>query len=149
MENPRAFHTIPLHSPTITVCCGFISQFFEENDDSSHVKCSVTALRYRDMLGSFVLPQLQQRQCLTSNMFIQDGAPPNSGQCDQRFGRQHFTDDRVIICSILTLSQAHSPDLTPRDFWLRDHLKFVVYMENVETLDDVKDMCDRSLAISC
>lgn len=145
MEYPRAFHTIPLHSPKVTVWCGFTSQFilgpffFEENQANGPVTCSVTALRYRDMLNNFVLPQLQQRQCLTTITFMQDGAPPHNGLCVQRFLRQHFTDDRVISRSFPTSWPARSPDLTPCDFWLWGHLKNVVYQGNVATLADLKD----------
>lgn len=145
MENPRAFHTIPLHSPKVTVWCGFTSQFiigpffFEENTDNGPVTCSVTALRYHHMLNSFVVPQLQQRQCLESTTFMQDGAPPHIGLCVQRILRQHFTDDRVISRSFPTPWPARSPDLTPCDFWLWGHLKSLVYRGTVATLADLKD----------
>ena len=48
------------------------------------------------MLTSFVIPQLQQKQCLDQTIFMQDGAPPHIGVKVQQLLRHHFTDQRVI-----------------------------------------------------
>ncbi|GFU79430.1 uncharacterized protein TNCV_871991 [Trichonephila clavipes] len=50
-ENPRTFQEIPLHSPKVTVWCGFTatfilgSFFFEETTRNGPVTCTVTAKR--------------------------------------------------------------------------------------------------------
>ncbi|GBM81074.1 hypothetical protein AVEN_100540-1 [Araneus ventricosus] len=116
MVNIRASHTIPLHSPKVTIWCGFTSQFilgpffFEENDDNDPVPCSVTSLRYRNILNSFFYTQLQQRICFSSTTFMRDCAPPHSGLSVQRFLRQHFIDARVISQLFPTPWSARSPE---------------------------------------
>ncbi|GFX12557.1 uncharacterized protein TNCV_3156781 [Trichonephila clavipes] len=101
-ENPRTFQEIPLHSPKVTVWCGFTATFilgpffFEETTRNGPLTCTVTARRYKNMLENFVAPERLQHQCLDSINFMQDGAPPHIGLCVQQFLRQHFTNDRVI-----------------------------------------------------
>ncbi|GFV11487.1 uncharacterized protein TNCV_1413641 [Trichonephila clavipes] len=52
-ENPRTFQEIPLHSPKVTVWCGFTATFilgpffFEETTRNGLVTCTVTARRQR------------------------------------------------------------------------------------------------------
>ena len=79
------------------------------------------------MLENFVIPQIQQHQCLDSITFMQDGAPPHIGLCVQQFLRQHFTNDRVISRAFPTIWPPRSPDLYPYDFWLWGYLKNLVY----------------------
>lgn len=114
------------------VWCGFTASFilgpyfFGELRPSEPVTCSVIAQRYLHMLQTFVVPQLQQRQCLTEMVFMQDGAPSHSGRAVQQFLRQHFTDDRVISRYFHMAWLPRSPDLTQCDFWLWGYLKFNV-----------------------
>ena len=144
-ENPRTLQEIPLHSPKVTVWCGFTSTFiigpffFEENTRNGPVTCTVTAERYRNMLENFVIPKIQQRQCLDSITFMQDGAPPHIGLRVQQFLRQHFTNDRLISRAFPTTWPPRSPDLTPCDFWLWGYLKNLVYRGSLVTLADLKD----------
>ncbi|GBM32100.1 hypothetical protein AVEN_11894-1 [Araneus ventricosus] len=77
-KDPQMDHEIPLHSPKVTSWCGCmghssISHFFFEKINLS---CPVTAGWYHGMLKTFVVPQLQQRHCLTTTIFIQGGAAP-------------------------------------------------------------------------
>jgi hypothetical protein len=144
-ENPRTFQEIPLHSPKVTVWCGFTATFilgpffFEEATCSGPRTCTVTARRYKNMLENFVIPQMQQRRCLDSITFMQDGAPPHIGLCVQQFLRQHFTNDRVICYAFPTAWPSRSPDLNPCDFWLWGYLKNLVYRGRLVTLADLKD----------
>jgi hypothetical protein len=144
-EPPNVIHEIPLHSPNLTVWCGFTARFilgpyfFEELRPSGPVTCSVTAKRYLHMLETFVVPQLQQRQCLTETVFMQDGAPPHIGRAVQQLLRNHFTDDRVISRYFHMAWPPRSPDLTPCDFWLWGYLKSNVYRGGVANLNDLKD----------
>ncbi|GFW84945.1 uncharacterized protein TNCV_682331 [Trichonephila clavipes] len=144
-ENPRTFQEIPLHSPKVTVWCGFTATFvlgpffFEETTCNGPVTCTVTARRYKNMLENFVAPQMLQHQCLDSITFMQDGAPPHIGLCVQQFLRQHVSNDRVISRAFPTAWPPRSPDLNPCDFWLWGYLKNLVYRGRLITLADLKD----------
>ena len=144
-ENSHAFQEIPLHSPKVTVWCGFTSSFiigpyfFEENTPTGPKTCSVNAEKYRTMLLNFAIPQLQQRGCLESTIFMQDGAPPHIGLRVQEVLRQHFTNDQIISRAFPVKWPARSPDLTPCDFWLWGHLKRLVYQGNVDNVATLKD----------
>ncbi|GFV43151.1 uncharacterized protein TNCV_1573971 [Trichonephila clavipes] len=144
-ENPRTYQEIPLHSPKVTVWCGFTATFifgpffFEETTRNGPVTCTVTARRCKNMLENFVAPQMLQHQCLDSITFMQDGAPPRMGLCVQQFLRQHFTNDRVISRAFPTAWRHRSLDLNPCDFWLWGYLKNLVYRGRLITLADLKD----------
>ncbi|GFV32773.1 uncharacterized protein TNCV_3312541 [Trichonephila clavipes] len=144
-ENPRTFKEIPLHSPKVTVWCGFTATFilspffFEETTRNGPVTCPVTARRYKNMLKNFVAPQMLQHQCLDSITFMQDGVPQHIGLCVQQFLRQHFTNDRVISRAFPTAWPPRSPDLNPCDFWLWGYLKNLVYRGRLIILADLKD----------
>ncbi|GFV69200.1 uncharacterized protein TNCV_3861241 [Trichonephila clavipes] len=132
-ESPRTFQEIPLHSPKVTVWCGFTATFilgpffFEETTRNGPVTCTVTARRYKNMFENFEAPQMLQHQCLDSITFMQDGAPPHIGLCMQQFLRQHFTNDRVNSRAFPTAWPPRTPDLNPCDFWLWGYLKNLVY----------------------
>ncbi|GBM98902.1 hypothetical protein AVEN_201016-1 [Araneus ventricosus] len=85
----RNTENLLLHSPKVTVWCGFTATFilgpffFEEATRNGPVTCTVTAKRFKNMLENFVVPQLQQQQCLDSSTFMQDGEPPHIGLCVQ------------------------------------------------------------------
>lgn len=144
-ENPRMHTEIPLHSPKVTVWCGFTATFilgpffFEEITARGPVTCSVTGRRYHDMLQTFVVPQLQGMRVLTSTIFMQDGAPPHIHESVKALLLQHFTDERVISRFFRNPWPPRSPDLNPCDFWLWGHLKSVVYRGGVATLNDLKN----------
>ncbi|GFX54935.1 uncharacterized protein TNCV_3318521 [Trichonephila clavipes] len=144
-ENPRTFQEIPLHSPKVTVWCGFTAAFifgpffFEETTRNGPVTCTVAARRYKNMLENFVAPQMLQHQYLVSITFMQDGAPPHIGLCVQQFLRQHFTNDRVTSRAFPTAWPPLSPVLNPCEFWLWGYLKNLVYRGRLITLADLKD----------
>ncbi|GFX88480.1 uncharacterized protein TNCV_2279481 [Trichonephila clavipes] len=144
-ESPRAFQEIPLHSPKVTVWCGFTATFilgplfFEETTRNGPVTCTVTARRYKNMLENFEAPQMLQHQCLDSITFMQDGALPQIGLCVQQFLRQHFTNDRVNSRAFPTAWPPRTPDLNPCDFWMWGYLKNLVYRGRLITLADLKD----------
>ncbi|GFX07036.1 uncharacterized protein TNCV_1556391 [Trichonephila clavipes] len=143
-ENPRIFQEIPLHSPKVTVWCGFTATFmlgpffFEDTTCNGPVTCTETARRCKNMLENFVAPQMLQHQCLDSITFMQDGAPPHIGLCVQQFFRQYFTNDRVISRAFPTALPPRSPDLNPCDCWLWGYLKNLVYRGRLITLADLK-----------
>ncbi|GBO03411.1 hypothetical protein AVEN_87946-1 [Araneus ventricosus] len=50
--------------------------FFEEIGPSGPVTCTVNGTRYESLLRNQLIPALQQRGCVVSTIFMQDGAPP-------------------------------------------------------------------------
>ena len=74
-------HEILLHSPNVTVCCGFTGKFMIQSFLIEVVvptrpeTCIVNSQRYHEMLDTFVISQLHQRNCLHPITFMQDGAP--------------------------------------------------------------------------
>lgn len=148
-ENPRAIDQVSLHPAKITVWCGFTSTFiigpyfFEEVTPTGFKTCSVNGQRYRDMLTTFVIPELQQRHRVQETIFMQDGAPPHIHRGVQQVLRQTFTDARVISRCFPTSWPPRSPDLTPCDFWLWGFLKDQVYREKPATLSHLKDCIRR------
>ena len=138
-------HEIPLNSPKITVWCGFTAEFiigpffFETITPTGPETCTINAERYHEMLQTFVIPQLQQRNCLQQTIFMQDGAPPHISNKVKQLLRQNFTDDRVISRSFPVAWPPRSPDLTPCDFWLWGYLKSQVYIGGVSNLSILKD----------
>ncbi|GBM43865.1 hypothetical protein AVEN_256737-1 [Araneus ventricosus] len=51
--------------------------FSEEIDHSGPVTCTVNGTRYETLLRNQLIPALQQRGCLDSAIFMQDGARPH------------------------------------------------------------------------
>ncbi|KFM64112.1 hypothetical protein X975_09665, partial [Stegodyphus mimosarum] len=64
------------------------------------------------MLNSFVIPALQQRQCMGEMIFIQDGVPPHIAVRVQQMLRQTFTTERVISRYFPTTWPPRSPNLS-------------------------------------
>ncbi|GBM83723.1 hypothetical protein AVEN_261310-1 [Araneus ventricosus] len=71
-SNPREYLTKPLHSPHVTVWCGFTASFilslffFEERCPvSGWNTCTVTEELYVTLLRNHVVPALQERDALT------------------------------------------------------------------------------------
>ncbi|GBO04915.1 hypothetical protein AVEN_80951-1 [Araneus ventricosus] len=149
VENPHAIQEQPLHPDKDTVWCGFTAIFiigpysFEEITANGIQTCSVTGQRYRDMLKDFVIPQLQQRECLQDIIFMQDGATPHIDRRVKQLLRQHFTDARVISRHFPTAWLPHSPDIIPCVFWLWGFLKDSIYRERQTSLPDLKDSIPR------
>ena len=83
------------------------------------------------MLENFVIPEIQQRQCLDSITFMQNGVPPHIGFCVQQFLRQHFINDRVICRGFPTIWPPRSPDLNPYDFWLWGDTYKILFIEEI------------------
>ena len=56
-----------LYAPKVAVWLDFIASFiigpyfYEENEASGPMTCTVTDARYADMLQNFTIPELQQR----------------------------------------------------------------------------------------
>ena len=71
-KNPRTFQEIPLHSPKVTVWCGFMatfiigSCFFEENTRNGPVIGTITTRRYRTCSKILLYPKFN-----STNVWIQ------------------------------------------------------------------------------
>lgn len=144
-ENPCSILQVPLHSPKVTVWCGFTASFilgpyfFEELTARGPVTCSINGQRYATLLENKIVPDLQARQCLSRTIFMQDGAPPHISRCVKDVLKTHFTEERVISRHFPYPWPPRSPDLNPCDFWLWGNLKHLVSRDNPRTLPDLKD----------
>ncbi|GFX61598.1 transposable element tc3 transposase [Trichonephila clavipes] len=148
-DNPHSTLRVPLHSPKVTVWCGFSasfilgSYFFEELGAGGPVTCSITGQRYASLLRNKIIPDLQARQCLSRIIFMQDGAPPHITRCVTDVLKYHFTKERVISRQFRHLWPPRSLDLNPCNFWLWGHLKHLVSCDQPKTLPDLKDSISR------
>jgi hypothetical protein len=101
-ENQHLILDVPMHSPKVTVWCGFSAffilgpYFFEELTPRGPVTCSITGERYASLLLNKIVPDLQSRQCLSRTIFMQDGAPPHISLRAKNVLKNHFTEERVI-----------------------------------------------------
>ena len=117
--NPHVGQQIPLHSTKVIVLCGitapFITSlyFYEGVGRNGLTTYSVNYNRYVDMLENFVIPQLQQRNCIDSTIFMQDSGPSHIWRQVKDFLHYHFTDDRVISRAFPMNWPPRSPDLNP------------------------------------
>ncbi|GFY09453.1 transposable element tc3 transposase [Trichonephila clavipes] len=148
-DNPHSTLQVPLHSPKVTVWCGFSTSFilgpyfFEELGAGGPVTCSITGQRYASLLGNKIFPDLQARQRLSRIIFMQNGAPPHITRCVKDVLKHHFTEERVISRQFLHLRPPRSPDLNPCDFWLWGHLRQMVSCHQPRTLPDLEDSISR------
>ncbi|GFU07949.1 hypothetical protein NPIL_499631 [Nephila pilipes] len=65
--------------------------FFEESTPAGPNTCSVNGIMYRNMLPSFLIPELQQPGCLQSTGFMQNPVKPNNIRSVQTFSKRHLT----------------------------------------------------------
>lgn len=143
-ENPRATNPVPLHPAKVTVWCGFTASFmigpyfFEETGALGPVTVTVNGQRYESLLRNDVIPALQQRECVDSIIFMQDGAPPHIANRVKRLLRRHFGNARIISRHFPTAWPARSPDLNPCDFWLWGYLKDIVFSTPIANVADLK-----------
>ena len=70
--------------------------FFERVTPRGPVRCTVMSARYENILMQHVIPTLQERNCVETTVFMQDGAPPYIGRQVQRELHETFTDERII-----------------------------------------------------
>ncbi|GFV37595.1 uncharacterized protein TNCV_4982171 [Trichonephila clavipes] len=144
-ENPHSTLQVPLHSPKVTVWCGFSASFilgpyfFEELVARGPVTCHITGQRYASLLRNKIIPDLQTRQCLSRIMFMQDGAPPHITRCVKGVLKHYFKEECVISRQFIHLWPPRLPDLNPCDFWLWGHLRQLVNCDQPRTLPDLKD----------
>ncbi|KFM66509.1 hypothetical protein X975_13440, partial [Stegodyphus mimosarum] len=151
-SNPREYQSQPLHSPHVTVWCGFTASFilgpffFEELCPVYGVKtCTITAARYLTLLRDHVVPVLQERHALPVVTFMQDDAPPHTAR-ESRRSCWNLSEDRVISRGCKIQWPSRSADLRPADFWLPGYLKPRVYRGSSTTLVELKNAIRLTLA---
>lgn len=133
-ENPRIIQEKPLHSPKVTVWMGIASfdiigpYFFEE---------TVNGDRYRDMLATFVVPELKRRRKCSTTWFQQDGATCHTATETITLLRKHF-HNRIISRGCDFPWPPRSPDLAACDFFLWGYLKSKVYINKPRDLAELK-----------
>ncbi|GFV68274.1 uncharacterized protein TNCV_1875561 [Trichonephila clavipes] len=72
--------------------------------------------RHPSLLEQSVIPPLQERQCDTTTVFMQNGAPPHIARCVKQMFRRHSGDDRIISRHFPTTCPSRSTDLNLCDF---------------------------------
>lgn len=140
-ELPDMVLESPLHSPKVTAWCamtanGLIGPFFFEASNGTTV--TVNKTRYVSMLERFWHALEDDPEIDTENMwFQQDGAPPHTSRIALIWLQDHL-GGRVLSRKTENPWPAHSPDLTPLDFYLWGYLKSKVYATAPKTLPDLK-----------
>lgn len=136
-------------SDYVTVWCGMTCDFlvgpffFETPTPSGPKRCSVTGTSYSAMLREQLIPALQERNCLETTVFMQDGAPPHIAKEVKKLLRDTFGADRLISRGFDNAWPPRSPDLNPCDFYLWGHLKDMVYRERHASVADLKSSIKR------
>ncbi len=141
-ENPKAVQGIPLHSPKVTVWCGFTSTFILGPyffEDEQLRTTTVTGCRYEDMLRTQIIPNLRQHDFLEQVIFMHDGAPPHIDRPVTRLLHDVFGHERIIGRNCQNPWPPRSPDLNPCDFWLWGYLKSRVYRSKPASLLALKN----------
>ena len=91
------------------------------------------------LLQQYVIPDIHQQQCLETNLFKQDGAPPHVARQVIALLGVHFGDERVISRGFPIAWSPRFPELKPCDNWLWKFLKDHVYKGNIETVPELKE----------
>ena len=143
---PEAVSEHPLHSPKVTVWCalsasGVVGPFFFETPNGSTT--TVDQHGYVEVLEKF-WRQLQDDPVQSNRRnppvwFQQDGAPAHTSRLALQWLDDHF-GARLLSRKTPTPWPAHSPDLTPMDFYLWGYLKAEVCKKKAKNLTELKTM---------
>ncbi|GBM85638.1 hypothetical protein AVEN_33355-1 [Araneus ventricosus] len=96
--------------------------------------------------GQQDIPALQERECLETAVFMQDGAPSQISRPILALHRAHFGNERVISRSFLPIWPPRSLDLNPCDFWSWVFLKDRIYGGSTRTVSELKASITRHVA---
>ena len=123
-EKPRPSISIDVHAPKICVWFGFsacyrLTPFF--------FPATVTGQNYADMLDNHVFPEMRRKRKMSSTIWQQDGAPPHFSLIARASISAAFPNDRIISRGYPQKWPAHSPDLSPLDYYLWATVKSRVY----------------------
>jgi len=115
-EKPDFVNHVPLHSEKVTVWCavsfaGIVGPYFFEEDDETVI---VNKERYQAMLRNFFIPEIAP---IGNKWMQQDGATAHTARTSLALLSEHFGENIISLKTDFPWP-AHSPDLTPLDFWL-------------------------------
>jgi len=145
-NNLYDLHQRPVHSPRVTVWCavsrlGVVGPyFFKEGGET----VTVTSNRYCKMLENFLRPRLEEFDDSEDFWFQQDGATAHTAR-PLEILREMFPSQLISLRGDIGWP-AHSPDLTPCDFFLWGYLKAEVYKHRPQTLKALKDAIREEVA---
>lgn len=135
-ENPRAVMSRSLHPEKICVWMGFSSEYHLQ---PYFFDSSIDQTQYSDMLRDHLIPQLEEKQKMTSVIFQHDGAPPHYALTVRNFLKSKFEESRVIGRGFGIPWPPRSPDLSPVDFYFWGTLKARVYHQfRPRNLDELR-----------
>ena len=98
---------------------------------------SVTLSRFVKMLQNFLKPKLQDLDDNSTALFQQDGAIAHTAKNSMDVLRDLFPSHLILLRGDIGWP-AHSPDLSPCDYFLWGHLKAEVYKLRPTTIDELK-----------
>ena len=140
----------PLSVEKVTVWCaigrnGIIGPYWSEDDNGRPV--TVNTERYVEMMRRKFIPALRRKCGVDMNTVIyqQDGATPHTSNVSLEYLRRYFPGNRLISRRTDNPWPAHSPDLSPPDFFLWGYLKERVYHNNPQTIDALKENIRREI----
>ena len=141
---PHAFVVGPRSMKKVTVWCavgysGIVGPYLFEDNEGNTV--TVNSQRYVSMLHDKFIPDLQQMPQVNMHTvrFQQDGAPPHTANLSLAALAEWCPGDRLISRRTNNIWPAYSPEMTPPDFWLWGYLKSMVYANNPQTLEVLKN----------
>lgn len=147
-ENPRNVQQHLLHPLRVTVWCGITSSmiygpYFFENDAGESI--AINGDRYRTMLQDFLFPLLRTNNNIGKIWFQQDGATAHTAH--KTISLLHGEFQKRVISKNGDLNwPPRSPDLSAADFFLWGYLKDRVYINNPQTLRELKDNIQAEIA---
>ena len=150
-EPPKEVAEKPLHSKKCTAWCaisaqGVVGPIWLEDDNGQ--TATINAARYRKVLGRFWRSLCNRYRRAPDQLqvqwFQQDGAPPHRARETMSWLRDRF-QDRLISKGAAIEWPAHSPDLTPPDYFLWGHLKAQVYRTGPKNLQDLKKAVEQAV----
>ena len=143
-KNPFVTVEVATNSPKVTVWCTMSSKqiagplFFDDD--------TVTQDNYLDMLLNYFHPILQKKRLNKFIIFHQNGAPAHFAKSVRVWLNEIFNDRWIVRGGPLSWA-SRSPDLTPFDFFLWEHLKTNVYKTAVKDLADLKTRVTKEIEI--
>lgn len=140
---PKVVQQKPMQPMRLHVWCGLTA---------SHVigpyyfDGSVTGESYREMLETFLMPELRRLRLVRTVIFQQDGAPAHTAGATIDWLQATF-GDRLISRRCEIKWPARSPDLTPPDFFLWGSLKLKIKQRAPESMDQLKSYIEEEVAL--
>lgn len=141
---PHEHQYRPLSVEKVTVWCalgrnGIIGPYWFEDADGRPV--TVNTERYIELMKRKFIPALRRKRGVDMDTVIyqQDGATPHCSNASIEYLLRYFPGDRLISRRTDHPWPAHSPDLSPLDYFLWGYLKDRVYANNPQTIDALKN----------